>query len=130
VPVGLDAIVPERSWLNIRTELTSKEETQRVHREEITLDDICELVGTAMRHRVDVKAVVDHHFPSHDSLIDWRDADNPFAAAVLENRDDLSYALIEAALSRGGRRVDGNDGLLEFDDQVDAERFRDWCRFE
>jgi hypothetical protein len=92
------------------------------------VDDIYELVGSEMRHRVDIRAVVERHFPSHQTFIDWRDADDPRAAAVLEDRDDLAYALIEAGLSRGGRRVDGNDGVLEFDDQVDAECFRDWCR--
>jgi hypothetical protein len=101
-----------------------------VYQEGIAVDDICELVGTAMRHRVDVRAVVAHHFPSHESFVDWRDAADPFAAAVLENRDDLAYALIEAGLSRGGRRADGIDDVLEFDDRVDANRFRDWCRPE
>jgi hypothetical protein len=94
------------------------------------VDDIYELIATGMRHRVDVRAVVAHHFPSHDSFVDWRDAGDPFAAAVLENRDDLVYALIEAGLGRGGRRGDRGDSVLEFDDQVDAERFRDWCRPE
>jgi hypothetical protein len=92
------------------------------------VDDIYELVGSEMRHRVDIRAVVERHFPSHQTFIDWRDADDPRAAAVLEDRDDLTYALIEAGLSRGGTRVDGS--VLEFDDQVDAERFRDWCRPE
>jgi hypothetical protein len=101
-----------------------------IYQEEAAVDDICEIVGTGMRHRVDVRAVVDHHLPSHQSFVDWRDADDPRAAAVLEDRDDLAYALIEAGLSRGRRRVDGSDSVSEFDDQVDAERFRDWCRPE
>jgi hypothetical protein len=94
------------------------------------VEDIFTLAGTAIRHRVDVRAVAERHFPSHESFVDWRDAGDPFAAAVLENRDDLAYALIEAGLSRGARYVDPSAFILEFDDQVDAERFRNWCRPE
>jgi hypothetical protein len=101
-----------------------------VYEEEAAVDDIYALAGTAMRHRVDVRAVVERHFPSHEAFVAWRDADDPFAAAVLENRDDLACALVEASLGRGGRHVDGSESVLKFDDHIDAERFRDWCRPE
>jgi hypothetical protein len=94
------------------------------------VDDICELVGTGIRHRVDVEAVVNRHFPTHESFVDWRDADGDCRAGLLGTRGDLMDALIELGLSRGGKRIDDDDDVLEFDNQVEAERFRDWCRPE
>jgi hypothetical protein len=93
------------------------------------MDDIYALIGTAIRKRVDVRVVINHHFPTHDSFVAWRDAD-PRGASLLETRDDLADALIEIGLSRGGRHGESGEGVLEFDDHIDAERFRDWCRPE
>ena len=94
------------------------------------MDDICELVGTEIRHRVDVRAVVERHFPSHESFVAWRDADGSCRAGLLGTRLDLIYALMEAGLSRGARHVGPSENVLEFDDHIDTERFRDWCRPE
>jgi hypothetical protein len=94
------------------------------------VDDIYALAGTAMRHRVDVEAAVNRDFPTHESFVTWRDADGNCRDGMLENRGDLIEILIEVGFTRGGRHVDGSEGVLEFDDQVDAERFRDWCRPE
>ena len=94
------------------------------------MDDIYALAGTATRHRVDVGAVVNHRFPTHQSFVGWRDADGNCRAGALETTGDLIEILIEVGLTRGGRCVECSEGVLEFDDQVDAERFRDWCRPE
>jgi hypothetical protein len=94
------------------------------------MDDICAIIGTAIRNRVDVSAVVDQHFPTHESFVAWRDAGHPGAACVLETRRDLAEALIEIGLRRGGRHDESSEGVLEFGYHIDAERFRDWCRPE
>jgi hypothetical protein len=94
------------------------------------VDDICELVGSEIRHRVDVGAAVNRDFPTHESFAAWRDADGNCRDGLLENRGDLIEVLIEVGLTRGGRCVECSDGVLEFDDQVDAERFRHWCKPE
>jgi hypothetical protein len=95
------------------------------------VDDICEIVGTGIKHRVDVGAVVNHRFPTHQSFAAWRDADGGNCRpGALDTTGDLIEILIEIGLTRGGRCVDCSEGVLEFDDQVDAERFRDWCRPE
>jgi hypothetical protein len=100
-----------------------------VYREEAAMDDFCGLIGTAIRNRVDVRAVVDRYFPSHDAFAAWRDADSR-VADLLETRDDLADALIEIGLRRGGSHVGSSEGVLEFDNHIDAQRFRDWCRPE
>jgi hypothetical protein len=94
------------------------------------LDDIYALVGTATRHRVDVEAAVNRDFPTQKSFVAWRDADGNCHAGALETTGDLIEVLTEVGLTRGGRCVDCSESVLEFDDQVDAERFRDWCRLE
>jgi hypothetical protein len=94
------------------------------------VEDIYALVGTAIRHRLDIRAAVNHHFPTHDSFVDWRDADGNCRAGTLETRGDLIEVLIEVGLTRGGRCVDCSESVLEFDDHLDAERFRDWCKPE
>jgi hypothetical protein len=94
------------------------------------VDDIYALAGTAMRHRVDVEAAINRDFPTHESFVAWRDADGNCRAGALETTGDLIEILIEVGIIRGGRCVDCSEGVLEFDDQVDAERFRDWCRPE
>ena len=95
---------------------------------EITMNDIYSIIGTA-EHRVDIWSIIEKHFPTHKSFLDWR-ASGHCAAGVLVDRDDLAYALIDKALRRGGRRTDPVDGVVEFDLRIQAESFRDWCRPE
>ena len=92
------------------------------------MDDIYTIIGTA-KHRVDIWAIVEKHFPTHKSFLDWR-ASGHRPAGVLEDRDDLGYALIAKALRRCARRTGPIEGLLEFGEQVQAERFRAWRRTE
>ena len=92
------------------------------------MDDIYSIIGTA-KHRVDIWAIVEKHFPTHESFRAWR-ASGHCRAGVLVDRDDLAYALIEIALQRGARRTGPVDGVVEFDEQIQAERFCDWCRPE
>jgi hypothetical protein len=100
-----------------------------VYREEAAMDEFCALIGRVIRNRIDLRAVVERHFASHEAFVAWRDAD-PRAADLLETRDDLVDALIEIGLRRGGSHVESSEGVLEFDNHIDAQRFRDWCRPE
>jgi hypothetical protein len=90
--------------------------------------DIFTTVGTALRHCIDISAVVNKHFPTHTSFVAWRDAGSHCPVGLLENREDLEYALEEIALRRGGKRI--SSGIVQFDDQITADRFREWCRPE
>ncbi len=92
------------------------------------MDDIYSIIGIA-KHRVDIRALVRQYFPSHKSFLAWRGSGHCRAGA-LEDRYELGYALIEIALRRGGRRTGPIDGVVEFDQRIQAERFRDWCRPE
>ena len=92
------------------------------------MDDIFSIVGTA-KHRVDIWAVIEEHFPTHEAFLAWR-ASGHCRSGVLADRDDLGYALIEMALRRGARRTGPVDGVVEFDQQIEADHFRDWCRPE
>jgi hypothetical protein len=66
-------------------------------------DEFFAQVGTA-KHRVDIWAIVETHFPTHESFLAWR-ASGHCAAGVLVDRDDLGYTLTEIALRRGARRT-------------------------
>jgi hypothetical protein len=92
------------------------------------MDDIYTIIGTA-KHRVNIWAIVAKYFPTHKSFLDWR-ASGHCAAGVLVDRDELGYVLIEKALRRGGRITGPIDGVVEFDQLIQAESFREWCRPE
>ena len=88
--------------------------------------DIFTTVATALRHCIDISSVVNKHFPTHASFVTWRDAGGH--CPVLGTRKDLEYALEEIAVRRGAKRI--SVGIVEFDDEITAQRFRAWCRPE
>ena len=92
------------------------------------MNDIYSIIGTA-EHRVDIWSIIEKHFPTHKSFLDWR-ASGHCAADVLVDREELGYALLHKALRRGARLTGPIDGVVEFDQLVQADRFRDWCRPE
>jgi hypothetical protein len=91
-------------------------------------DEFFAQVGTA-KHRVDIWSIIREHFPTHKSFLDWR-ASGHCRAGVLEDREELTHAMIEVALRRGARRTGPVDRVVEFDLRIQAESFRAWCRPE
>jgi hypothetical protein len=92
------------------------------------MNDIYEVIGTHTKHYVDISRTIGRHFPNHQSFVAWRDAGGHCPAGVLASRAELEEALTEIAIRRGGNRISA--GIVEFDDEVTAERFLGWCRPE
>jgi hypothetical protein len=92
--------------------------------------DFFETVGTALTNRLDIAAIIARYFPTHDRFTAWRDAGGHCPGRLLPDREALSAALTEMAVQRGAKHVDDDTCVVEFADEISAQRYRDWLRPE